>query len=153
MFADQAHRVDLERLDGAMVPTVIATVDLDRDGAIDERWILGEGSVRQVSSADDGSYDQTYDLTGEGWLLRGSVDWGAVAERARIDTNVSFWWGRRLAPGTEGIDVGGGPPAVPRPTCSRAKEPPASIGSTSISIGTITSTRCSARWGAGSSAR
>lgn len=60
--------VDLFQEDGSDMITG-AHLDFDRDGHADQRWSYEgeERVVREVSSADDGVYDQVWEWSDEGW--------------------------------------------------------------------------------------
>lgn len=63
----QAPRVDLEHEAGKWAR---ASVDLDRDGVWDEKWSIANGTVkRQVSSADNSTFDKEVHFIGGVWTL------------------------------------------------------------------------------------
>lgn len=63
----QGPRVDLAHESGKWSA---AMVDLDRDGSWDEKWSVSEGTVkRQVSTADNNTYDKEVHFIGGVWTL------------------------------------------------------------------------------------
>ncbi|MBX2799923.1 MAG: hypothetical protein KTR31_19745 [Myxococcales bacterium] len=113
LFAEQPFRVDVQ-LDANGQHVRLVEVDLDRDGANDERWTVLDGVTREVSEADDGRYDVVTSWSADGWRPLGvQKRTGTPVKRQRptalIDGLVLGWRGRSLPEG-EKLDL---VPALP----------------------------------------
>lgn len=117
-----AYKVNLYT-DAGPGPATRLKIDLDRDDKWDEKWSKdGATWKRQVSSAENETYDREYLLAGEKWVAKGAVNQVATAAAAAAATPAPA---TAVAPTISAAADGSAIPVLPMHTriLERARQP------------------------------